>query len=143
MFELNRATLIGRVGQSPKIKTLENGQKMAAFSLATNKRWRDKASGEWQQKTAWHDIVCFRYAAADAEKFVNKGAYIFVEGELEYRKYTNKDNIEVTKTSILASKIGSLEKLSIAKKEDASDKMVVEGNVPPDVVKGFDDDIPF
>lgn len=91
---LNRAQLIGHVGQDPEIKTMPNGTKLAKCSLATNKKWTDKA-GEKQEKTEWHNLVFWDKKAETVEKFVKKGSRIYVEGEIETQEYEGKKYVQI------------------------------------------------
>jgi single-strand DNA-binding protein len=100
---LNKATLIGNVGNAPEIRTLANGSKVASFSVATSNVWFD-ASGTKQEKTEWHRCSAWnmgKQTLADVvERYVQKGEKVFVEGQIEYRKFTDKDGSERTATEI-------------------------------------------
>jgi single-strand DNA-binding protein len=100
---LNKATLIGHVGNAPDVRTLANGAKVAAFSVATSVAWTD-ASGTKQEKTEWHRCSAWnmgKQTLADvAERFVQKGDRVYVEGQIEYRTFTDKEGIERTATEI-------------------------------------------
>lgn len=82
--------LIGNIGKDPEIKTLQSGGKVANLSLATIERWKDKASGDQKEKTEWHRIVVWNEALIGVlEKYVHKGDKLFIEGQLQTRKYTD------------------------------------------------------
>ena len=86
---LNKAMLIGNVGNDPEVRTIPSGGRVAQFSLATSRRWTDK-NGQQQEKTEWHRIVCWDkpFNLVDiVEKYVKKGDRLYVEGEIEYRQY--------------------------------------------------------
>ncbi|MGV3709979.1 MAG: single-stranded DNA-binding protein [Gemmatimonas sp.] len=91
---LNKVTLIGNVGSDPEIRTTSNGGKVASFSLATGRQWNDQ-SGQKQEKTEWHRCVIWNNRASTladvAERYVKKGEKLYVEGEIEYRQYQDKD----------------------------------------------------
>lgn len=93
---LNKVTLIGNLGADPEIRTTPNGRKVAQFSLATGRQWTS-ASGEKQEKTEWHKCVAWNAKGrgtglADViERYVKKGDKLFVEGEIQYRQYEDKD----------------------------------------------------
>ncbi len=91
---LNKAILIGNVGSDPEIRTVGNGGKVAQFSLATGRVWND-AAGAKQEKTEWHRCVVWNNKASSladvVEKFVKKGERVYVEGEIEYRQWQDKD----------------------------------------------------
>ena len=91
---LNKVTLIGNVGSEPEVRTVQGGSKVAQFSLATSRNWNDQ-SGTKQEKTEWHRCVVwntkFGTLADVAEKYVRKGEKLYVEGEIEYRQWQDKD----------------------------------------------------
>ena len=91
---LNKVTLIGNVGSDPEVRTVQGGSKVAQFSLATSRNWNDQ-SGTKQEKTEWHRCVVwntkFGTLADVAEKYVRKGEKLYVEGEIEYRQWQDKD----------------------------------------------------
>lgn len=101
MIALNRVTLIGNIGQDPEIRYLDNGVAVGRFSLATTESYKD-ADGNWQNRpTDWHNIVVWRYLAERAEKELKKGMAVYVEGQVNYRTYQDKDGIERKTTDIL------------------------------------------
>lgn len=98
---LNKAMLIGNVGQDPEIRTIPNGARVAQFSVATSRRWNDK-NGQQQEKTEWHRIVAWERLVEIIERYVKKGDRIYVEGEIEYRQYQDKDGVTKYTTEIRA-----------------------------------------
>src|SRR5215210_6533376 len=98
---LNKAMLIGNVGQDPEIRTIPSGARVAQFSVATSRRWNDK-NGQQQEKTEWHRIVAWEKLVEVIERFVKKGDRIYVEGEIEYRQYQDKDGVTKYTTEIRA-----------------------------------------
>jgi single-strand DNA-binding protein len=98
---LNKAMLIGNVGQDPEIRTIPSGARVAQFSVATSRRWNDK-SGQQQEKTEWHRIVVWEKLVEIIERYVKKGDRIYVEGEIEYRQYQDKDGVTKYMTEIRA-----------------------------------------
>jgi single-strand DNA-binding protein len=109
---LNKAMLIGNVGQDPEIRTIPSGARVAQFSVATSRRWNDK-SGQQQEKTEWHRIVAWENSPGAGggklveiiERYVKKGDRIYVEGEIEYRQYQDKDNVTKYTTEIRAREV--------------------------------------
>ncbi|HYW09325.1 MAG TPA: single-stranded DNA-binding protein [Longimicrobium sp.] len=87
---LNKVTLIGNLGSDPEIRTTGGGTRVAQFNVATSRRWNDK-SGQQQEKTEWHRIVAWDKLVDIIEKWVKKGDRLYVEGEIEYRTYEDKD----------------------------------------------------
>jgi single-strand DNA-binding protein len=98
---VNKAFIVGRVGKDPVVRTFEGG-KVANFSVATSESWNDRQSGERQERTSWHNIAIFNEALAEiAGKHVKKGALVAVEGQLETRKWNDKDGIERYSTEVV------------------------------------------
>lgn len=87
---LNKAILIGNLGSDPEIRTTTGGQQVAQFSLATNRRWTD-AQGEQQERTEWHRIVVWGKLVEVVERFLRKGERLYIEGEIQYRSYEDKE----------------------------------------------------
>ena len=106
----NKVQLIGNLGNAPEVKTTENGKKLARFSVATNESYRN-ASGEKVTETTWHNLVAWGKVAEIAEKYLNKGSEIAIEGKLINRNYTDKDGnkkyiteVQVNELLMLGSK---------------------------------------
>lgn len=100
---VNRVILVGTLGVNPAIGQTQNGKDYANFSLATSKKWKT-ANGEKQEKTSWHQISCWG-SLTKVCQYLEKGSKIYLEGELEYGTYKNKENIEVPSVKIIASAI--------------------------------------
>jgi single-strand DNA-binding protein len=98
---LNKATLIGNLGADPDIRTTGGGTKVAEFSVATSRRWNDR-NGQQQEKTEWHRIVAWSALADIAERYLRKGDRVYVEGEIQYRSYEDKDGNTRYVTEIVA-----------------------------------------
>lgn len=110
MSYLNKTMLIGRVGQNPDVKTInEQGRKAAQFSLATTERYKDR-NGEVKEQTEWHNIVAFDKTAELIEKFVTKGMLLYVEGKLRTRSWDDQNGNKRYVTEVLVSAIQFLEK---------------------------------
>lgn len=104
---LNKVILIGNVGNEPTIKALDGGVKTANLRLATSKRFKG-ADGEMKEVTQWHNVEMWRNLADVVDKYVRKGDKLYIEGELNYRTYTDKEGIERMVTSIVASDLKML-----------------------------------
>jgi len=99
---VNKVILLGNLGGDPEIRSMQSGSKMATFSMATSKRWRDKNTREQRDKTSWHNIVIFGDGLVDiVEKYVKKGSKIYVEGELQTRKWQDKDGNDRYTTEVV------------------------------------------
>lgn len=99
---VNKVILIGNLGRDPEVRSMNNGGKVVNLSLATSETWRDKNSGERQEKTEWHRVVIFNEKLGEvAEKYLKKGAKVYVEGALQTRKWTDKDGAEKYSTEVV------------------------------------------
>lgn len=98
---VNKVVIIGNLGRDPEIKYI-NSSPVANFSVATTEVWKDKQSGEWQEKTEWHRIVAWRHLAERAEKVLRKGVQVYIEGKLETRKWEDKQGVTHYTTEIIA-----------------------------------------
>lgn len=94
MASVNKIILLGNVGRDPEVRYTAGGMAVASFSLATSKRRKDRDSGETTEETQWHRITCWDRPAEIAGEYVRKGSSIYVEGEIRYGKYTDKDGVE-------------------------------------------------
>lgn len=94
---VNSCNFIGRVGQIPEVRTLQSGDKLASFSMALSEKWTDK-SGEKKEKTTWINLVCFGKQAEIIEKYVQKGALLYVESKVQVEQYEDKDGKKMTAT---------------------------------------------
>jgi len=94
--------LVGNLGKDPEVRRLTSGDPVVNLSIATSESWRDKASGEKKEKTEWHRVVIFNKNLADvAEKYLKKGAKVYIEGQLQTRKWTDKDGAEKYSTEVV------------------------------------------
>ena len=99
---VNKVTLIGNLGADPEIRTLPSGSRVASFSIATSDTWKDKESGERQEKTQWHKISIFNEGLIKiAESYLHKGSKIYLEGQLENRKWQDKDGNDRYSTEVV------------------------------------------
>ena len=90
---LNKVTLIGNLGSDPEIKAMQNGDKIVNLSIATSDRWKDKTTGEQRERTEWHRVVIFNDALGRiAEQYLKKGSTIYIEGQLQTRKWTDQQS---------------------------------------------------
>lgn len=107
MGDLNRASLLGRLGKDPEIRQTAAGEKVASFSVATGERWKDKATGEKKERTEWHSIVLFGPLAAIAEQYLHKGSRVYVEGAIRTRKWQDQSGNDRWSTEVVLSGFGS------------------------------------
>ncbi len=99
---VNKVILIGNVGQDPEIRQFQNGGQVASFSLATSENWKDKATGEKKEKTEWHRIAVFSEGLVRVvQSYVKKGSKLYIEGQLETRKWQDKDGQDKYTTEVV------------------------------------------
>jgi single-strand DNA-binding protein len=99
---VNKVILVGNLGKDPEVRRMTSGDPVVNLSVATSESWRDKASGERKEKTEWHRVVIFNKNLADvAEKYLKKGAKVYLEGSLQTRKWTDKDGAEKYSTEVV------------------------------------------
>ncbi|MDE0717150.1 MAG: single-stranded DNA-binding protein [Rhodospirillaceae bacterium] len=84
---VNKVILVGNLGRDPEVRTMQSGDKVANFSVATSERWKDRNSGEMQERTEWHRVVIFGRTAEIAEQYLRKGSKVYIEGQLQTRKW--------------------------------------------------------
>ena len=90
---VNKVTLVGNLGRDPEIRAMQNGDKIVQLSIATSDRWKDKNSGEQREKTEWHRVVIFNDALGKiAEQYLKKGSTVYLEGQLQTRKWTDQQS---------------------------------------------------
>ena len=160
MSSVNKVILLGNLGRDPEIRSMQSGKKMASFSIATSKRWKDRNTQEQKENTSWHNIVVFNEGLVDViEKYVKKGSKIYIEGELSTRKYQDKDGNDRYTTEVVlqgynstltmlgsvspANSISSTtqeESITVSDDDNTSDKSF---NLDSSDSSKTDDDIPF
>lgn len=148
---VNKVILIGNVGKDPDVRYMPNGNAVANVTLATSESWKDKNSGETQERTEWHRIVFFRRLAEIVGEYVKKGSKLYVEGKLQTRKWQDQSGQDRYTTEIVADQMQMLDSRGGGGSSSASfDSPRQQGSsgagapssepMPDD---GFDDDIPF
>lgn len=138
---VNKVILIGNVGRDPEIRNMQNGDPIANLSVATSESWTDKRSGERQERTEWNRVVVFNpHLAKIVEKYVTKGSRVYLEGQLQTRKWTGQDGVERFSTEVVLQRFGGqLVILDKAKSGDAPQQSAGPRPSPNDL----DDEIPF
>ena len=146
---VNKVILVGNLGREPEARAMQNGGKVVTFSLATNESWRDKATNERRDKTEWHRLVKFNQNLGDiAEKYLQKGSKVYLEGQLQTRKYTDQSGQEKYTTEVVLQAFGSTLTLLDSRRDGPSseyDSPATDTSLPSDdtTAAGLDDDIPF
>jgi single-strand DNA-binding protein len=139
---INKVILIGHVGKDPEIKYTPGGAALAKFSLATNERFKDK-SGEWQERTEWHNIVAWQRVAEIIGEYVKKGAKLFIEGRLQTSSWEDRKSGETKyRVEIVAREILLLDGKETDRNEnrDHADEPRESQPVSGEIT---DEDIPF
>ncbi|MGH9474870.1 MAG: single-stranded DNA-binding protein [Terriglobales bacterium] len=148
---VNKAILLGRLGKDPELKYTPSGQAVTKFSLATSERWKDKSSGEFQERTEWHNIVLWSKLAETANQFLTKGSSVYLEGRLQTRSWEDKENKHHYITEVVVSEMvmtGGRGEGSGRAAHAAADAAPSPAEAPAERYSGpateiTDDDIPF
>jgi single-strand DNA-binding protein len=141
---VNKVMLIGRLGRDPEVRYLPSGVAIANISLATSEQWKDKNTGEKQEKTEWHRVVFFGRLAEVVGEYLKKGGEVFVEGRLQTRKWQDKDGNDKYTTEIVANEMQMLgSKPSGSGGTSAPSNAPATPATPAPPGDDFDDDIPF
>jgi single-strand DNA-binding protein len=159
MASVNRVTLIGNLGRDPEMRYLPSGEAVASFSVATTEKWKDKSGGA-QERTDWHRIEFIGRTAEVCGEYLKKGMPVYIEGRIQYDKWTDKEGVEKTLTKIrgdrmqmLGSKGGGGGGAGDAAYDDgggapapaprAAPAGAASGGAKKSKLDDFDDDIPF
>jgi len=149
---VNKVTLIGNLGNDPEVKYGKNGNAIANISLATAESWRDKDSGEQQERTEWHRIVFFGRLAEIVSEYLHKGSQVYVEGRLQTNKWQDKEGNDRYTTQIVANEMQMLggrggsrnnQEPAVEKSTDASSEQNKQSSPNQSSTDDFDEDIPF
>lgn len=156
MASVNKVILIGNLGRDPETRYMPNGEAVTNVTLATTETWKDRNTGDKQEKTEWHRVTFYRRLAEIAGEYLKKGSQVYVEGRLETRKWTDKEGKDRYTTEIIASEMKMLGSRAGAgaPSYDASDEAApqpaarapVAAKAPgkgPSGIADMDDDIPF
>jgi single-strand DNA-binding protein len=134
----NKAFLLGNLGRDPEVRSLSSGEPVATFSMATTERWKD-GEGERQERTEWHQVVCYRRLAEIAGQYLRRGRMVFVEGKVRTRSWTPPDSEEKRyRTEIVAR---SIQMIGGSGRGEGAGQTSPEG--PGDDSEPEEDDIPF
>ncbi len=99
---VNKVILVGNLGKDPEVRSMNDGNKIVSFSIATGESWKDKATGERKEKTEWHKVVIFNEQLGKvAESYLRKGSKVYVEGQLQTRKWQNKEGVDQYTTEVV------------------------------------------
>ena len=142
MAGVNKAIIVGNLGNDPEIRYSANGNAIASISVATSDRWKDKNTGEQQERTEWHRVKLFSRLAELAGEYLKKGSQVYIEGRIQTSKYQDKDGNDRWSTEIVAREMTFLGGRGGA--GDSQGPPPVDSPQRDSAPSGdFDDDIPF
>ena len=148
---VNKVILVGNLGNDPEVRYMPNGNAVANVSLATSESWKDKSTGEQQEKTEWHRVVFFNRLAEIVEQYVKKGTKLYVEGRLQTRSW-EQDGVKRYSTEVVANEMQMLDSRGGVSQDfngsqiaaaPAAQSSQQQAAAPPQNFDNFDDDIPF
>ena len=136
MSSINKVILIGNLGKEPEVRTMQNGGKVCNLSVATSERWKDRNSGEQQEKTEWHRVVVFDENTINfAERYLRKGSKVYLEGTLQTRKWTDQNGLEKYSTEVVLKKyrgtLAALDSKSDGASNQVAPQMQRDPQAPP------------
>ncbi|OGT68921.1 MAG: single-stranded DNA-binding protein [Gammaproteobacteria bacterium RIFCSPHIGHO2_12_FULL_45_9] len=137
---INKVILVGNLGNDPEVRYATQGSAIANASIATSASWRDKQTGEMQERTEWHRVVFFNRLAEIVRDYVKKGAKVYIEGSLRTRKWQDKNGQERYTTEIVANEMQMLDGRGATSDMPPHAQEATQA-LPDDVT--FDDEIPF
>lgn len=149
---INKVILIGNLGQDPEVRYMPNGGAVCNISVATSESWKDKNTGEMQERTEWHRIVMFRRLAEITGEYLKKGSKVYIEGRLQTRKWQDQQGQDRYTTEILADNMQMLDSRGGGSTAFAGGGAPAGGPAPAasgqppqqaPSAPGFEDDIPF
>jgi single-strand DNA-binding protein len=144
---INKAILIGNLGADPEIRHTASGEAVANIRIATSESWKDRTTGEPQERTEWHSVVFFGKLAEIVEQYLRKGAKVYVEGQLRTRKWQGQDGQDRYTTEIVVGMGGTLQMLDSKTGNESAPRPSSPPVRPPapavHPAQDFDDDIPF
>lgn len=144
---VNKVILVGNLGKDPEIRYMPNGNAVANLTLATTESWKDKQTGDQQEKTEWHRIVMFRRLAEIAGEYLKKGSQVYIEGKLQTRKWQDNSGNDRYTTEIVANEMQMLGGRGGGSAGFSGDSAPAPAAKAPAAAAAgpadFDDDIPF
>tara|TARA_B100001540_G_C15350761_1_gene436761 strand:+ start:51 stop:479 length:429 start_codon:yes stop_codon:yes gene_type:complete len=142
MAGVNKAIIVGNLGNDPEIRYSANGNAIASISVATSDRWKDKNTGEQQERTEWHRVKLFGRLAELAGEYLKKGSQVYIEGRIQTSKYQDKDGNDRWSTEIVARDMTFLGgRASVGDSQGTPPASSPQRDSAPS--GDFDDDIPF
>ncbi|MGH8521720.1 MAG: single-stranded DNA-binding protein [Gammaproteobacteria bacterium] len=143
---INKVILIGNLGAEPEVRFMPSGQAVANVRLATNETWRDRETGESQERTEWHRVVFFGKLADIVKEYLHKGSQVFVEGRIQTKKWQDKDGHDRYTTEIIANEmqmLGARGGGTVPFEQEPPQEPAPSAPASPGPAADLDDDIPF
>lgn len=146
---VNKVILVGNLGQDPEVRYMPNGGAVCNITVATSETWKDKNTGENQEKTEWHRVVMFRRLAEIAGEYLKKGSKVYLEGRLQTRKWQDQQGQDRYTTEIVADQMQMLDSrggggsADFAPSQNQSAPQQAPAPSAPPMDNSFEDDIPF
>ena len=140
MSSVNKALIIGNLGQDPEIKYTQSGSPVANLSVATSERWKDKNTGEQKEQTEWHRVVVFGRLAEIAEQYLKKGSKVFIEGKIQTRDWEDAEGNKKYTTEVVAREMTMLDSRASTDSSASSSDNSVKDTAKDD---NPEEDIPF
>ena len=144
---VNKVILIGNLGKDPEVRYMPSGGAVTNVTIATSESWKDKQSGEQQERTEWHNVVFFNRLAEIAGEYLKKGSKVYVEGSLRTRKWQDKEGKDRYTTEIVAGEMQMLDSRGAGSgappQRESSGGSWQKGESVAEPAGDFDDDIPF
>jgi single-strand DNA-binding protein len=137
---INKVILVGHLGKDPEVRHATSGGAVTNITVATSESWKDKNSGEKQEKTEWHRVVFFGKLAEIAGEYLKKGSQVYLEGRLQTRKWQDKEGKDRYTTEIVA---GEMQMLGRSGESEGKAVGTQGAKATAEHQGGFDDDIPF
>lgn len=129
-FGVNKAIIVGYLGQDPDVRYMPNGKQVTNIRVATSEGWKDKQTGDKQERTEWHSIVAFEKLAEIMGQYLKKGAAVYIEGKIQTRKWQDKEGKDRYSTEIVASQMQMIGKPRSEEPAAAKDEFVDDVNLP-------------
>ena len=145
MASLNKVQIIGNLGKDPEVRHTNDGRAIVNLTVATSENWKDKNTGERKEKTEWHRVVIFNEGLAKiAEAYLKKGSTVYLEGQLQTRKWADKDGVEKYSTEIVLQNFKG-EMVLLGGKDGTAERPEQFMAKAKEVFKdaGLDDEVPF
>lgn len=146
---VNKVILIGNLGKDPEVRYTPNGLAVANITIATTESWKDKQSGENQERTEWHRVVMYSRLAEITGEYLRKGSKAYIEGRLQTRKWQDKSGQDRYTTEVVADSLQMLDSKGgsgnnfAANEGSTTTTTKPADHAQPEAMESFDDDIPF